>query len=212
MAVKRREPLSKERIVRAAIELADAEGIDALSMRRLAKALGVEAMSLYNYVASKEELLDAILETVAAEIEPADAPDWKAALRRSAISERDVLVRHPWASRLRGSRRSGGPAQLRQADRTLQTLREAGFRPELVYHAFHILDAYVLGYATLQLFFPERGRELPTLAATVLERFPVAEYPDLAEHIRGHLEPHDEGGFELGLELILGALERAAAA
>src|SRR5580765_7025748 len=211
MPVKRREPLSRERVLRAAIELADAEGLEALTMRRLAKALGVEAISLYNYVKSKDELLDGILEAVAEEVAPAEGPDWRAALRRHAISEREVLLRHPWASALRGTRQSGGPAQLRDADLTLRALRAAGFPPELVYHAFHILDAYVLGFATLQLSFPRQGKELPALAASMLERFPAATYPDLAEHIRGHLEPHEEGGFELGLDLILDALARAAA-
>jgi AcrR family transcriptional regulator len=210
MPVKRREPLSRERVLRAAIELADEEGLEALTMRRLAKALGVEAMSLYNHVRNKEELLAGILDVVADEVEPAEGTDWRTALRRAAISEREVLLRHPWASPLRSSSRSGGHPQFEHADRTLRTLREAGFPPELVYHAFHVLDAYVLGYASLQLSFPKRGEELPELAAAFLERFPVADYPDLAEHIRGHLEPPEGGGFELGLDLLLDGLARTA--
>jgi AcrR family transcriptional regulator len=206
-----RAPLSKERVLHAAVELADAEGLDALSMRRLAKELGVEAMSLYNHVANKDEILAGMIEIVVGEIElPTDGADWKAALRRSAISNRDVLRRHPWASGLWMSRQSGGPAQLRRTDWILRTLREAGLSQDLVYHALHILDAYVLGATVQHQSFPYSGDELAGMASRFLEQLPADEYPDLVEHVRQHLDPPPgaEGGFELGLDLILTGLER----
>src|SRR6476646_5417988 len=132
----RRTPLNKERVLQAAVELADADGIEALSMRRLAKALGVEAMSLYNHVENKDEIVAGILDAVASEVElPSGDADWRTAIRRSAVSSRDVYVRHPWASGLSMSRRSGGPAAFRHSDWMLRTLREAGFSPHVIYHA-----------------------------------------------------------------------------
>ena len=211
-----RRPLSRERVLRAAITLADEGGIEALSMRRLAKQLGVEAMSLYNHVANKDEILDGIIDVVVSEIDlPSDEADWKTAIRRSATSTRDVLVRHRWASKLWMSRQSGGGARLQHGDWILRTLREAGLPKPVIYRAFHILEAYVLGFTSLQLSFPYKGEQLAGVATTFLQELPVDAYPDLAEHIREHLEPHheeahygDEGGFELGLDLILDGLER----
>jgi len=208
-----RTPLSKERVLRAAIELADSEGIEALSMRRLAKELGVEAMSLYNHVANKGEILAGIIDLVAGEFDlPSDKSDWKVAMRRNAISSRDVLLRHRWATSI-WMTQGGGPARLRNGDWMLRTLREAGFSPELIYHAFHILESYVLGYTLQQLNFPYKGEELAGLAADFLKQIPVEDYPDLVEHIHQHIEPHDEetSGFELGLDLILDGLDRARA-
>jgi AcrR family transcriptional regulator len=122
-----RNPLSKERVLRAAIALADADGLEAVSMRRLAKELGVEAMSLYNHVANKDEILAGIIDAVASEIDlPSDEGDWKTAMRRSAISARDVLLRHRWASSLWMTRQSGGLARMRHGDWMLRTLRKAG--------------------------------------------------------------------------------------
>jgi len=203
--------LTRERVLHAAIVLADEGGIEALSMRRLAKELGVEAMSLYNHVANKNEILDGIVDVVASEIDlPSDGVDWKTAVRRNAVSSRDALLRHRWASGLSMSRQSGGPAQFRHSDWRLRTLREAGFSKDVIYHAFHILEAYVLGFTGLQLSFPYKGEELAGMAATFLQELPADEYPDLVEHVMQHLEPHhgDEGGFEFGLDLILDGLER----
>jgi AcrR family transcriptional regulator len=206
-----RIPLSKERVLRAAIVLADAGGIEALSMRRLAKELGVEAMSLYNHVANKDEILAGIIDLVAGEIETPEEADWKTAIRRNAISARDVYLRHRWASGLQMSRQSGGPAGLRRADWLLRTLREAGVSKELTYRAFHMLEAYILGSTVQQLNFPYKVEELAGLATTFLQQLPADEYPDFVEHVRQHLEPRpgEEGGFELGLDLILDGLERA---
>src|SRR5438034_7452211 len=120
-----RVPLSKERVLRAAVELADAHGVEAVSMRRLAQELGVEAMSLYNHVANKDEILDGLVETVAAEVEiPSDPDDWKVALRAIALSAREVLVRHKWASSLWMARGTPGPARLAYGEALLRTLRE----------------------------------------------------------------------------------------
>ena len=206
-----RRPLSRERVLRTAVRLADKGGIESLSMRRLAKELGVEAMSLYNHVANKDEILSGMIDLVASEIElPSDEADWKAAVRRSAISSRDVLVRHRWAASIWMSSQSGGPAHLRRADWVLRTLREAGLSKELTYHAYHVLEAYVLGYTLQQLSFPYKMEELPDLAANFLRRLPADEYPDFVEHVMQHIDPHgDEGGFEVGLDLILAGLERA---
>ena len=206
-----RLPLSRERVLDAAIALADEHGVESLSMRRLAKELGVEAMSLYNHVANKDEILAGILERVAGEIElPADAADWKAALRRSAISTKDLFLRHRWASKLWMSHQSGGPAALRRMDWMLRTLREAGLPMNVVYHAIHIVEAYILGATVQHLNFPYQGEDLAGLAKQFLARLPVDAYPDLVEHIAQHLEPDDAhtGGFELGLDLILEGLER----
>jgi len=206
-----RAPLSKERVLRAAMDLADAEGLDRLSMRRLAKELGVEAMSLYNHVANKSEIFSGMLEVVVAEIElPSAADDWKVAMRRNAISTRDVLRRHAWASSLWMSSQSGGPAQLRRTDWILRTFREAGLSPDLVYHALHILEAYALGATVQHQSFPYSREEIAGMADTFLRQLPAEEYPDLVDHVKQHLDPPTgaEGGFELGLDLILTGLER----
>jgi AcrR family transcriptional regulator len=205
-----RIPLSKERVLRAAVAFADEHGVEALSMRKLAKELGVEAMSLYKHVANKDAILSGMIDMVANEIELPDGPDWRSALRRNAISARDVFVRHKWAGRLWMSQQSGGAARLRLGDWTLRTLREAGFSQDLVYHAFHILEAHTLGFTVMQLSFPYKGEELAGMADRFLEQLGADEYPDLVDHVKQHLEPHEgESGFEIGLDLLLDGLERA---
>jgi AcrR family transcriptional regulator len=199
-------------VLQAAVKLADEGGIEALTMRRLGQELGVEAMSLYNHVANKDDVLDGIVDLVASEIElPSDDVDWKTALRRNSISGRDVLLRHRWASNLSMARQSGGMARLRNADWTLRKLREAGLPSDVIYHAFHILEAYVLGFTALSLSFPYEGEELAGMANAFLQQLPEGEYLDFVEHVKQHLEPRhgDEGGFEVGLDLILDGLERA---
>ena len=204
-----RIPLSKQRVLRAAIAFADEHGIEALSMRKLAKELGVEAMSLYKHVANKDAILSGIIDMVASEIELPDGPDWRTALRRNAISARDVFVRHQWAGRLWMSQQSGGEARLRLSDWMLKRLREAGFSGDLIYHAFHILEAHTLGFTVMQLSFPYKGEELAGMANMFLEQI-GDDYPDLVEHVKAHLEPPTgEGGFEIGLDLLLDGLERA---
>ena len=206
-----RVPLSRERVLRAAIDLADTGGITALSMRKLAQELGVEAMSLYYYVAKKEDLLAGMVDLVVRDMElPSMGADWKAALRKSAISAHDVLVRHPWACGLMMSVKDG-TARLRWMDAVLRCLREAGFSTELTHHAYHALDSHITGFTLWQLSFPFEAEQLADVAATFLRELPVDEYPYLAEHVEWHLtetRDDDEGEFAFGLDLILDGLER----
>jgi AcrR family transcriptional regulator len=205
----RRGALSRERVLRAAIELADASGAEALTMRRLAQALGVEAMTLYHYVRNKEDLLDGIVDLVVGEFEPPTTDgDWKAALRRTAMSAHDALVRHPWAANLM---LAGGvrDARLRYMDGLLGCLRRGGFSAEMTHHAYHALDSHILGFTLWQVGILSAG-DLPDLATTFLGRVRANGYAFLAEHVEQHLEerPEDQSEFEFGLDLILDGLER----
>ena len=206
-----RKPLNKELIVRTAIELADEAGLGAVSMRNLAGRLGVTAMSLYNHVANKDEILNALMEAVYAEIELPDALDWKAAIRTSSISAREALARHQWATSLWMSRQSAGPSAMRHGDWLLAVLRTAGLSDEMIFHAYHILETHLLGSTLQQLNFPYQGEELADMVRTFLKDFPMDEYPNMVEHIKQHLEPRprSQTGFEFGLDLILDGLERA---
>jgi AcrR family transcriptional regulator len=211
-----RIPLSRDRVLSAAIALADRGGIESLTMRKLAQALGVEAMSLYNHVANKGDLVAGIVDRVVGEIElPAGAEDWDTAIRKCAISAHDVLLRHPWACSLAMSP-SGGPtahtARIRYIEWLLGRLRAAGFPPELAYHAYHALDSHILGFTLWQLGHAPGTEDVGDLAATVLRELQATgDFPYVVEHIRQHLEwPNDgEGEFEFGLDLILAGLRRA---
>jgi len=148
MPASRRPPLSPERILRAAIKLADRQGLEALSMRKLATTLKVEAMSLYNHVASKDELLDGMVDEIIGEITlPGRGGDWKSAMRARAVSALAVMTAHPWAPMLVVSRITVGPNRLRFIDATLGTLREAGFSWEETDRAWNTIDNYVYGFA-----------------------------------------------------------------
>ena len=209
-----RTPLSRERVLRAAVALAEAGGIEALTMRRLGQELGVEAMSLYKHVANKEDLLDGMVDVVFGEIElPPTGTDWRSAMRRRAISVRGALTRHPWATPLMQSRSRPGPATLRHHDAVIGTLRAAGFSIPLVAHAFSAIDSYVYGFALQQRSLPfETGEETAELAQSIMASFPADEYPHLVELTVQHvLQPgYDYGDeFEFGLDLILDGLERA---
>jgi AcrR family transcriptional regulator len=210
----RRAPLNRDRVLQAGVALADEAGIDSLSMRRLGEALGVEAMSLYNHVANKSDLVDGMIDVVFGEIElPRDEPDWRAAMRRRAISARRVLGRHPWAIGRMESRRSPGPATLRHHDAVLGCLRGAGFSIELTAHAYSVLDSYIYGFALQEASLPFRsGEESAEVAQQIMERFPPDAYPHLTELAVQHvLKPgYDYGNeFQIGLDFILDALERA---
>ena len=207
----KRTPLTRDRILSAAMKLADDGGINAVSMRKIAQELGVEAMSLYNHVASKDDIVDGIVDLVAAEIDLApDNADWKAAMRRRVISAHEVLLQHPWAASLWMSSQTFGGARMRYADAVLRGFREGGFPEGLTYHAFHVIQCHVMGFTMYVASFDFDVEELERLAADFLETFPVDEYPDLALHIRQHSEPGDEheGTFEFGLDLALDGLER----
>ena len=209
-----RIPLSRERVLHAAVALAEAGGIEALTMRRLGEALGVEAMSLYRHVASKDDLLDGMVDVVFSEIElPQDGTDWHAAMRWRALSVRAALTRHPWATPLMQSRSSPGPATLRHHDAVIGSLRAAGFPIALVAHAFSALDSYIYGFALQQRSLPfETAEETADLAQAIMGRFPAGEYPHLVELTVEHvLRPGYDYGeeFEFGLDLILDGLERS---
>src|SRR5438105_9080189 len=156
-AAKRRAALSRERILRAAIGLADRGGFELLSMRKLGDKLGVEAMSLYNHVRNKEDMLDGMVDLVFGEIDlPPAGIDWRAAMRQRATSLRQVLVRHPWANGLMESRTAPGPANLRHHDAVLGSLRTAGFSVEMAAHAYSILVGYIYGFTLIVLTLPFR--------------------------------------------------------
>jgi AcrR family transcriptional regulator len=207
-----RVPLSRDRVIRAAIDLADAGGLDSLSMRKLAKTLGVEAMTLYYYVARKEDILEGIAEVISGEIEaPAAGTDWKAALRRSAISFHEVLRRHPWANGLMMSA-GPGPARMRYMNSVLRSLREAGFSAGMTHLAYHVLDSHIVGSTLWQAGYAALPQDLDELAADFLRELPADDYPFLAEHVQEHLSPSADGDgaeseFEFGLDLILDGLE-----
>jgi AcrR family transcriptional regulator len=196
------------------VDLADREGLDALTMRRLGAELGVEAMSLYKHLANKDEILDGIVELVVAEIEiPSDGADWKEAMRRRAISARDVLSRHSWAIGLLEARPSMGPSALRYLDAILGNLRSAGFTIENSVHAFWLLDSYVYGHVIQETSVPfSTSEEMTESAGSVLEQITTNEYPHLVE-IGEHAlrsEYSVDSEFAFGLALILDALERMA--
>lgn len=204
--------LSTQRVVAEAVRLADSEGVDGLSMRRLAGALGAGAMSLYHYVANKEQLLDAMIDVVFGEIElPPVGTDWQSAMRRRSVSARHVLARHPWAVGLMESRTSPGPAHLRHREAITACLRRAGFPVLMATHATWLLDSYVYGYALQEASLPfDTAGELADLVEDVfLPQLPADEFPYLNESaaalVAAGYDPTEE--FVFGLDLILAALE-----
>ena len=211
-----RERLSRERVLRAAIDLADRDGIDALSMRKLADELGVEAMSLYYYVQNKDDILAGMLEVVMEELDmPAYGPagvHWKEALRRGAVSFHTALRQHPWARGLMLTPRLLRPWRMRLMEFLLAGLREGGFSTTLTYHGYHALDSHLIGSTAWEAGYASfaRGQNAADLAKSFLEKLPVAEMPNVAEHIRQHMEGFGRGTsqFQFGLDLILDSLER----
>lgn len=207
----RRQPLDRDRIVAAAMTLADTQGLEAVTMRAVGGALGVEAMSLYHHVASKQDLVTALLDAVIGEYTlPVPGEAWKPQVRSSAISANQVLQRHGWApGALMTFRAMPGPRWLRWSEELLATLRRAGFSPELTHHAFHILESHIYGSALRQVNFRPSPEELEAMATGFLATIDQNALPSLVEHIQGHLTGEFRGnGFELGLDLILDGLER----
>lgn len=196
----------------AAVTLADVAGIESLTMRRLGQELGVEAMSLYNHVEDKDDILDGMVDLVFGEIEvPGGATDWKAAMRLRAISAHEALLRHPWATSLMQSRTKPGPATLRHHNSVLGSLRGAGFSVVMAAHAFSVIDGYVYGFALQQINIPLQSPEQVTEVGEDILRQLRGGFPHLAEMITDHaMKPGydyaDE--FEFGLDLILDGLER----
>ena len=206
-----RQALSRERVLHAAIAVADQVGVESLTMRRLGQHLGVEAMSLYKHVASKDEILDGIVDLVISEIALPAGVDWKKAMRERAISARQVLGSHPWAIGMMESRKVMGPAAMRYTNAVIGSLRAGGFSVEKAAHAFLLLDSYIYGFVVQEMSF-SRGTDTdaPEPAAALLETLPTERYPHLAEMATEYVtrpgyNPTDE--FEFGLDLILNGLE-----
>jgi AcrR family transcriptional regulator len=207
-----RPRLSRARVLLGAIAVADAGGLDSLTIRSLAHSLGVKPMSVYHYVANKDEILDGIIDLVFMEIElPAADGDWRAEIRRRAHSARKALRAHPWAIGLMESRTSPGPATLRHHDAVIATLRGAGFSPALTAHAYALLDSFVYGFALQEAGLPFEGTDtVADVAEPIMEQFTTGDYPHLVEMAVDHyLQPGYDFGdeFDWGLDLILDALE-----
>ncbi len=214
-AAEGRPRLNRARVLQGAMAVADAGGLDALTIRSLAQHLGVKPMSVYYYVANKDEILDGIVDLVFSEIElPASGGDWRAEMRSRADSARQALRAHPWAIGLMESRTSPGPATLRHHDAVIATLRGAGFSLALTAHAYALLDSYVYGFALQEAGLPFEGADtVADVAEPIMERFTTGEYPHLVEMATGYYfqSGYDFGDeFTWGLELILDALAASA--
>jgi len=193
--------------------MADKTGLESLTMRNLGKALGVEAMSLYNHVANREDLIDGMVDVVFGEFFlPAPDDDWMLAMRARAASMRDILSRHRWAVGLMESRRSPGPANLRHHDGVIRNLRAAGFSVEMAAHAYSLLDSYIYGFAQTHMSLPFDGHDdIVEMGEGLLADFPVDLYPGLAEMIAHAMSPgySHEREFDYGLEVVLDGIDRA---
>lgn len=213
----RREPLNRERVLRAAVDLADREGIDALSMRRLGQELGVEAMSLYNHVGGKEDLLDGMVDAILGEIEPApEAGPWKQQVRDRIQSARRTMLRHPWASAVIVSRTQPSPVVMRYMDTMGGILRRGGFSVDLMHHAFHALGSRVLGFSQ-ELYDDSSGPAAvdqmpPAMVAQMAKEFPyITEIVQQVAHDEASVVGtgcDDRWEFEFALDLLLDGLER----
>ena len=210
-----RIPLNRERVLAAAIALADQGGFESLTMRKLAKELGVEAMSLYNHVANKDDILDGIIEIVFSEIEPPSTEvDWKTAMRQRAISTREALARHRWAIGLMEGRANHGPANLSLHNAVLGCLRAAGFSMEMTVHAYSVQDSYIYGFALQERdMSPESADDFSAVAQRQMHEYQAVldDYPHLVEVVGGYVA---ESGYDyatefaFGLDLILDGLEK----
>ena len=212
-ASKARPRLTRAKVLQKAVSIADAGGIDTLTMRKLGEALGVEAMSLYNHVANKVDLLDGMVDAVFAEIDlPTTEGEWREQMRLRAFSVRAALTRHPWATVLMESRVAPGAATLTHHDAVLGTLRAAGFSIVLAAHAFSALDSYIYGFAMQESALPfDSAQETADVVTTIMEAFKQGNYPHLNEMTVEHvLKPgYDYGDeFAFGLDLLLDGLER----
>jgi len=209
----KREPLSRDRVLRAALELADEGGVGALTMQQIGRRLGVEAMSLYRHVQNKDDILDGIVDLVFSEIElPADRSSWRPVLRARSISARAALRRHPWAITLMESRIAPGPANLRSHEDTLTVLLHGGFSATTATHAYNLVDSYVLGFALQEVNLPfSNAEELAAVGEQLLAHLSADAYPNLVRASRELLGSGFNYGdeFAFGLDLILDGIERA---
>ena len=208
----RRAPLTRGRVLQAAVALADRDGNDALSMRKLGQALGVDAMALYRHVRSKDDLLDGLVEVIVGQIDrPTPGGDWKANLRQQAMAARSVMLHHPWARRVLEERGTGGPACLAYIESVLATLHDGGFSIELAHHALHLLGSRLFGF-TQDLFEESTPTDPPPDPAAMARA--MAGYPRIIElatsvsheGVLGACD--DDVEFAFGLDLILDGLER----
>jgi AcrR family transcriptional regulator len=208
-----RTPLSKDRVLRAAVDLADKSGIESLSMRKLAQELGVEAMSLYNHVRNKDDILDGIVDVILGEIElPPRTTDWKTSMRQTVLSARKVLLTHPWAPRVLESRKNPSPATFQYFESVIGILRAGGFSVDQAHHALHVLGSRVLGF-TQELFKDSdelaSGPEAAAMYAQMAERFPyMIEMAMAVTHEGGLGGCDDDVEFAFALDLILDGLAR----
>jgi AcrR family transcriptional regulator len=197
-------------VFQAAVDIADRDGLGALTMRRLGSELGVEAMSLYKHVANKEEVLDGIVELIVGEIEiPSEGAAWREAMRGRAVSAREVLSRHSWAIGLLEARGAKGPAALRYLNAVLGNLRSAGFSIEYAVHAFWVLDSFVYGQVIQEASLPIGSSvEVTEETGSIVEQITTDDYPHLLEVGEHALssEYSVDIEFEFGLDLILDAL------
>jgi AcrR family transcriptional regulator len=214
--VQHREPLTRERVIRVAVSVADDAGIASLTMRKLAERLGVEAMSLYHHVANKNEIFDGMVDAVFSEVElPSSENGWREAMHIRAGALRETLLRHPWALRLVESRANPGPSTLRHHDHVIGCLRGGGFSIAAAAHAFSLLDSYIYGFVLQELNLPFRtDEEFEAVVEGIIQQMPVNAYPHFMEMVVAHaLKPGYSyaAEFEFGLDLVLDALERLTA-
>ena len=210
----RRIPLTRGRVLRAAMALADTGGLETLTMRKLGQELDVGPMALYRHVANKDDMVDGIVDLVFSEIDlPASGADWRTAMRERAISVREAMSRHRWAVGLMESRTNPSPANLRHHDAVIGSLRAAGFDMAMAAHAYSLLDSYIYGFAQTQMNLPfESTADIAEVAQEMLQPFPLNAYPNLAAFITEHAMKPDydyANEFEFGLDLILDGLEEA---
>ena len=214
----RRQPLSRDRVIEAALRLVDKAGVESLSMRGLAGTLGVEAMSLYKHVANKGEVLDGLIDFVVAEIDvPPLGTEWRHAMRARAISARRVFLRHKWAAVLMESRLNQSPVRLHYADTVLGLLRQGGFTVPMAYRAFLLIDSYLYGFIMQEVNWPYEEADISQVVEeTTAQMSSPADHPHLVE-VMGHVmtmsvEGKFAGGYDIefnaGLELILDSLAR----
>ena len=207
-----RPALNRQRVLAAAVAVADREGIEPLTMRRLGQELGVEAMSLYNHVANKDDVLDGMVDLVVAEIEvPGEGTDWRTAMRDRAVSAHEVLLAHPWAATQITSRFNIGPGMMAYLDATLGRLFEGGFSVAGALDAWNVLDSHIYGFTLQELGLPFEASEASSVSADVLAGFPVDEFPHLARVLSEIAGAGRDEDFTFGLELILEGLERQLA-
>jgi AcrR family transcriptional regulator len=203
-----RAPVNRDRALERALVVADAEGLEAVTMRRLARELGVEAASLYHHVKGKDEILDGLVDAVSAEIElPSPAEGWRPAIQQRAHNTRVVLLRHPWAVALMASRTTPGPATLRLLEAGIRCFREGGFSVQTAAHAISAIDSFVHGFVLQEVNLPFRDEsELAAMTGAIMEEFPTADFPYLFELTVEHvLQPgyHYGNEFDVGLEVVL---------